>query len=416
MRLRPSEMMTAFFAAGSLYMATAAALAVAATTGLIEPERWLLLHLVFIGGISQLVFGASQFFVTAFLATEPPTRTLVRRQLGVWNLGTLLVLAGVGWGWDVAAIAGASLLGVGLGLLWHSYELLKKKSLQAARWAVRWYSAAIALFAPGVALGALLAIHVPWSHGSLLGAHLVLNLAGWFGCAIVGTLHTFYPSLTHTQLAHPRLQQPTFFAWVSGTVALAVGFGLGSKPLTLAGWVLLLAAALLLAYNLIGSIRGTERPMSLAPRLIGAAQVCLVFGLAACLVVAADGNHLNPLFGSARPPVALLLLAGWLGLTVIASLIHLLSVSLTVAEMKTLGPGRSRPGVAGPGGRLLGVLAAVGITVCAVAAGADSLGGGSWTDWVLLAGVAILASVYVVIAVKVLVVMARLYRAGAIKV
>ena len=34
---------------------------------------------------------------------------------------------------------------------------------------------------------------------------MALNLAGWFGAAIVGTLHTFYPSLTQTQLRLPTL-------------------------------------------------------------------------------------------------------------------------------------------------------------------------------------------------------------------
>lgn len=407
--------MTAFFAAASLYLLAAAVLAVLAATGLLDPERWLLLHLVFIGGVSQLVFGASQFFVTAFLATEPPAAGLVRRQLAVWNLGTLLVLAGVGWGWDPAAVGGALALAFGLALLWRSYESLKKGSLQKATWAVRWYSAAIALFAPGVALGALLAIHAPWSHGSLLGAHIALNLAGWFGCAIVGTLHTFYPSLTHTQPAYPRLQGPTFYGWLAGTLALASAFAFGSKPLALLGWALLLAAALLLGANMVGSLRGSQGKMSLTPRLIGAAQLCLVAGLASCLVVSQAGGHLNPLFGSARPPIALLLLAGWLGLTVIASMIHLLSVALTVAEMRTLGPGRSRPGVAGPGGRLLGALALVGIALAALAAGAEALGAGEWTGWVLAVGAAVLIGVYAAVAAKIATVMVRLLRAGAIR-
>src|SRR5690606_32775567 len=132
---------------------------------------------------------------------------------------------------------------------WLSYERLKKGSLQTANWAVRWYSAAIALFVPGVILGALLAVHLAWSHGSLLGAHLALNLAGWFGCAIVGTLHTFYPSLTQTQLAYPRLQRPSFYAWAGGALVLAVALAFGSKPASLLGWGLLLLAALLLTAN-----------------------------------------------------------------------------------------------------------------------------------------------------------------------
>jgi len=40
--------------------------------------RWLALHFAFVGGVSQLILGAGQFFVCAFLATDPPSRATVR--------------------------------------------------------------------------------------------------------------------------------------------------------------------------------------------------------------------------------------------------------------------------------------------------------------------------------------------------
>jgi hypothetical protein len=72
------------------------------------------LHLVFVGGISQLVLGAGQFFAGAFLATDPPSRPLVRLQLAAWNAGTLLVAAGVPTRTHAATIAGGAFLAVGL--------------------------------------------------------------------------------------------------------------------------------------------------------------------------------------------------------------------------------------------------------------------------------------------------------------
>ena len=82
--------------------------------------------------------------------------------------------------------------------------------------------------------GSLLARGTPWVHGDLLSAHMALNLAGWFGVAIVGTLHTFYPSLTQTQLRYPRLQNVAFAAWTGGVAALAVGYGWAVDPLAFA--------------------------------------------------------------------------------------------------------------------------------------------------------------------------------------
>ena len=77
------------------------------------------------------------------------------------------------------------------------------------------------------------------AHGSLLGAHLAFNLGGWLGGAIVGTLHTFAPSLTRSMLHFPRLQPLTFGFWSSGIGLLALGYGFGNEGLAIAGWSLL---------------------------------------------------------------------------------------------------------------------------------------------------------------------------------
>src|SRR5215208_696658 len=81
---RPSGVLAVFFAAGLTF-------ALADTPWL----HWLALHLVFLGGVSQLVLGAGQFFVCAFLATSPTPRWLVRAQLVAWNAGAMLVAVGV---------------------------------------------------------------------------------------------------------------------------------------------------------------------------------------------------------------------------------------------------------------------------------------------------------------------------------
>lgn len=102
---------------------------------------------------------------------------------------------------------------------------------------------------------------MPWPHGSLLGAHLALNLAGWFGTAIVGTLHTFFPSLTRTQLRYPRLQGPAFVLWLLGDGELAVGTAFGIDLLVGSGWLALTAAAALLGVNLLASLRAASEPL-----------------------------------------------------------------------------------------------------------------------------------------------------------
>jgi hypothetical protein len=74
------------------------------------------------------------------------------------------------------------------------------------------------------------------SHGNLLGAHLTLNLAGGLGTAIIGSLHTFFPSLTQTQLRFPRLQRPTYVFWLLGVCELAVGAAFSGRAVLAVGW------------------------------------------------------------------------------------------------------------------------------------------------------------------------------------
>ena len=275
---RPSELLAAFFSAALVMLAAAAAAAVAyAATGDAR-LHWLALHLALLGGVSQLVLGAGQFFVCAFLATTPPSRRLVGAQLGIWNTGTLLVATGVPAAADALVDAGGVLIAAGLALFAASMRAMQQRSLQRARWAVRWYQCSAACLAAGVLVGILLARAVSWPHGSLLGAHLALNIAGWLGTAIIGTLHTFFPSLTATQLRYPRLQGPTLALWLLGVLELAFAAALNVDALAVAAWVQLTAAAVLLAVNLLASLRARAIALSLPARLVASGQAFLPRG------------------------------------------------------------------------------------------------------------------------------------------
>ena len=334
--------MAAFFLLGIGFLIAGSAVAVLHRALDWAPGHWLALHLVFVGGISQLVLGAGQFFAGAFLATDPPSRPLVRLQLAAWNAGTLLVAAGVPTRTHAVTIAGGAFLALGLAAFSLGLRTLRQHSLQRAPWAVRWYQACTTFLTIGVLVGILLATGTDWPAGSLLGAHMALNLAGWFGTAILGTLHTFFPSLTQTQLRFPPLQRPTFGCWIAGTACLAVGYGSGVGALVLLGWLALTIAAGLLCANLAGSWRATPGTLGLPARLIVSAQACLVLALALSLTFALAEGATAPPAGPGRAAVAVLLLPGWLGLTVLGSLLHLLAVLLRVRDLRRPLP-RPRP-------------------------------------------------------------------------
>lgn len=335
--MRPGDLLVTFFACAVAFLLAAAVLAVGQAAGAWSAERWLVLHLAFVGGISQLVLGAGQFFACAFLATAPPGRGLVRCQLAAWNIGTLLLAVAVP-ARDAAltGLAAVALLSA-LVLFVVSLDRMRRRSLQHAPWAVRWYQAAAGLFAAGIVLGAMLASGThPGSNP--LAAHIALNVGGWFGTAIVGTLHTFFPSLTQTRLPRPRLQSPCFRAWVGGIMALALGLLAGLPALAGAGWVLLAVGAVVLGVNLAGCVRrGSRRTLSVG--LLAVAHGLLLAGLLVAGAAAIAGSGLPP--APWRGVLFVLLLAGWLAMTVLGALVHLLGVMQRVR-------GLLRAGAAGP--------------------------------------------------------------------
>ncbi len=330
--MRPTDLALAYLAAAVVVASVAAATALIGIIVDWGSSTWAAIHLVLLGGVSLLILGVSQFFVTAFLATSPPSRRMVAVQITCWTAGAACVVTGVSTDADWLATIGVVLLLTALLLYARSLAGLHSRSLQRAPWASRWYAASALWLVLGIAVGLMLTVHFAWSHGSLLGAHLAFNLGGWLGGAIVGTLHTFAPSLTQTRLRFPRLQPATFAFWSAGCGVTAIGYAFSLGALVLLGWSLLVVGAGLLATNLIASGSESKVPLTLPARLVIWSQAFLPLGLLFGLVSAAD-HSLAPLFGDDRVTLAVLLLAGWVGLTVIGSMLHLLSVVVRVRDL-----------------------------------------------------------------------------------
>jgi len=369
--LRPTDVAGSFFLCGTAFLAAAALAGIVEAVSPWPWGRWLALHLAFVGGVSQLVLGASQFFAGAFLATDPPPRNLVRAQIASWNLGAVLLALAIPAGLSAAIWPAVGLLLAALGLWSAAVVAMWRRSLRRSPWAVAWYCSATLFLGLGMVAGSLLAHGTPWPHGDLLGAHMALNLGGWFGASIVGTLHTFFPSLTQSRLRFPRLQSGAYLAWVAGVAALAVGYAWGLDPLALGGWLALCGGALALLVNVAGCLREAVGPLSLPARLVGFAQPFLLAALALATVTAFDRGPAEALSGSTRAALGTLLVAGWIGLTVIGALLHLLAVVIRVRG----GFAARMPAPRPLPDSALTLAAAVGIAAVALT---QELGAGQW--------------------------------------
>lgn len=398
---RPSDVLTMFLATGVAWLVAAGVVAVvAAATGSMD-ARWLALHFAFVGGVSQLIVGAAQFFACAFLATSPPAQRTVRAELLLWNAATVAVAVGVPLKLVPLTGIGGTLLLAGLAVFAFSLRGMRRRSLQHRPWATRWYLTAAAFLAGGAVLGPVMAAETGWTYGSLLGAHLVLNLGGWFGTTIIGTLHTFYPSLAGTLLRRPRLQAPTFIAWTAGIVVLAVSAASDLQAGGALGWALLLAASLMLAVNLLGSaLAATQRSPALL--VVSAGQVLLIGALLVGLGSALRDGPLAALVGVQQSAPMLLYVAGWIGLTVAGSLLHLLPL---MGRVRTL----DRPVAGSP--HMVVALSAVSAVVVGVLVTAS--GGPEFVDG---AGRTLLVLGYLALALRIVPLAVQAVRAGPLRI
>lgn len=170
----------------------------------VPAPRWLILHLLFLGAISHAILVWSQHFSTALLhtpATEKDRRHQSMRLILV-NLGTVVVVIGVlASQWPITSI-GATM--VGAAVIWHGASLLIKMSKALkSRFAhtIQYYIAA-AIFLPlGAILGTLLSHgFADPTHSQVKLSHALLNILGWIGLTVLGTLVTLWPTMLRTKL------------------------------------------------------------------------------------------------------------------------------------------------------------------------------------------------------------------------
>ena len=164
-----------------------------------EP-RWLMIHLLLLGGVTHAIMVWSQYFSYALLRSSP---TIAGRRLQSWRLaltngGAVLVIAGVlSTIWPITLVGAAFLIA---GVIWHGASLYarSRKSLPGRFGkTIRYYIASAAMLPIGAALGAWLA-HDD-SAANLVLSHAILNVLGWIGLTVAGTLVTLWPTILRTR-------------------------------------------------------------------------------------------------------------------------------------------------------------------------------------------------------------------------
>lgn len=224
-----------------------AAVVVAIAHRLIPDSTWLAIHLVLLGALTHAILVWSAHFAQALLRSvqKPGDHIQIDTRLWLHAAGSLAVFVGVPTATWWLVVAGATLVTVVVA--WHAVVLLRdmRRALPGRfRITLRYYLAAAALLPVGAGFGATLAFGLgeQW-HARILVAHSMVNLLGWVGLTVTGTLVTLWPTVLRTRMDDRanRLARQSLPVLLAAIGVVTAGALTGWWWLTVGGLVLYLA-------------------------------------------------------------------------------------------------------------------------------------------------------------------------------
>ena len=237
----------------------AATVAVAFVHPFVPAPRWLMIHLLMLGAVSHAILVWSRYFTDALLHSADDDRRGQNRRLLLLNGGVVVVVTGVLSDAWPATLLGAT--AVGSAVLWHGWTILRQLGAAlSARFSssVRYYVAAACFLPVGAGLGTVLArgLADPWQT-RLVVAHASVNLLGWVGLTVVGTLVTLWPTMLRTRIADgaEAAAARALPILVCSVIVAAGGASTGLRPLAALGIAGYVAGLLLTAPAFVDAMR-----------------------------------------------------------------------------------------------------------------------------------------------------------------
>ena len=310
----------------------AALLGVALFHRYVPESPWLLVHLLLLGAVTNAIFIWSAHFADALLrrrATAGSRRWQAGRLVAL-NVGVVTVVAGIVSAQWVLTLVGSVIVGAAAAA--HGIALaLQSRAALASRFGatVRYYICASLALPIGAGLGAMLARDPvePW-HGRLVTAHIALNLLGWIGLTVMGTLVTLWPTMLRTRIAEgaERVARQALPILVGSVVVTAAG-ALAALQLVAAVGAAAYLGGVLWAVRPLARVTRTKTPSAYAPWSVMAAVLWLVgslLGLVAVLVSSPTWAQVSDRLGLLITPLA----AGFAAQALLGALSYLVPVVL----------------------------------------------------------------------------------------
>lgn len=309
----------------------------------IPQARWLMVHMVTLGLITTSIMVWGQHFTEALLKTRLAEETRSRQinRIRLLQLGVMLTIAGMVPAWPWLVVAGTLLISAAL--VWYAVALgAQIRAAIASRYefTVRAYIGAACLMPFGAAVGAVMAFSPgePWQ-GRLMLAHQLLNLLGFVGITVAGTLLTLWPTLLRTKIdpAAMRRSAGGLLGMGVGVVGAAAGAVVGSASIGSAFVLVYAGSFAWIAVTLVQvSVRSARKDRTTALPLfpilsIGAAMgwfTLTVLGLVAMWWRSADEQLSTSLVAVEVQALTVPLVAGFLLQVLLGAMSYLLPVTM----------------------------------------------------------------------------------------
>lgn len=295
---------------------------------------WLMLHLLFLGAITHSILVWSQYFTSAVLH-RPLTPTGQRWHtigLASANLGAVAVIIGVLTAvWPLTIAGGALVAAAALRQMIAFVQSQRGAASGQFAGITNFYVVAALLFLVGITLG-VWAASPQLANGQVVLAHALINVLGWVGITVAGTLVTLWPTMLRTRAAAGSTARalralPLLGA---GVAIAATGAATGRVVLLVLGLAAYLAGLVTLGFSLWREA-ASRRPERFAALSAGAAWLwwvgIIVMLIVQAVVVWTNGTDVAAL-RLALSSVAPYLAAGFGAQVLLGALSYLLPVAL----------------------------------------------------------------------------------------
>jgi len=266
-----------------------ALLVVTVTHRFLPVAMWLLVHLLLLGAVTNAILVWSTHFADSVLRSKPTRFGVAGQTVRLWllNVGVAAVVAGMTLpSWPAVLIGGCV---VGAVVLWHGVVLavrMRRALPSRFRPTVRYYLVAAALLPVGAAAGIVLARDA--DHDRLVVAHMAINVLGWIGITVIGTLVTLWATMLRTRIVDGAEKAASHALMILPASVLAVAAAAlwAPPPVAVIGLVGYLAGLAVASVPLVKEAL-SKPPSSYATYSVAAGIGWLVVGLIWLAVLAA---------------------------------------------------------------------------------------------------------------------------------